>query len=327
MTDLFSQSTQPSTEDPGIPLEAIAPVAVEDPEILIEPDAVAAIPAPAIVEAAVVPMPLMQVLPADFELPALIKFVPDTRLRDAADRACEHALSIQVTGNEGLQQADGALATVRASKKAIEDHFADPVDIANRLHKSLTSARGEWLERIVGAIKVVGDRIYTEQQRLKRIADEERRKAQEEANRQAREEAKREAEAAAKNQAPAQVVQELERRAETAQAPPVSTAAAEPAPLRNTTTTATWKSRIKGTPADDDPNPTIDKLSPAQWDMFKQLLRDIVDDKPGIPRTAIAIDWSVLNGRAKAEKSALNITGIEAFQEGGTRAKPSRGAR
>src|SRR5438045_5745339 len=69
------------------------------------------------------PLPIVQVLPADFPLPALIQFVPDARLRIKADAAAAAALAVIVTGADGLQAADAALVTLRADLQAIEAHF------------------------------------------------------------------------------------------------------------------------------------------------------------------------------------------------------------
>ena len=41
--------------------------------------------------------------------------------------------------------------------------------------------------------------------------------------------------------------------------------------------------------------------------------------------TLFELNWSALNARAKAEKSALSVPGVEAFEEGSVRAKASRG--
>ena len=267
------------------------------------------------------PAALMEVLPADFPLPSLIKFVPNPQLRVAADQSAAYALGVEVSGAEGLQRADVALTTLRASLKAIEDHFAEPVEIANKLHKGLTGTRAEWLSRGKQAIETVGRKVYAEQRRLEAIEAEVRRKAQEEADRQAREAARREAEAAAKAKAPAPVVEELNRQAQTATAAPVRTATPAPT-MRGTSVVSTWKARIAGTPGSDEPNPDISALTPAQRAQVLVLLKAIIDERA--PITAIAIDWSYLNKRAKSDKSTLRIPGIEAFEDGGVRAKGTR---
>lgn len=307
-------------------------VAVEEPDIELEPEEddflledddpeVESNPEPESAAVAVPSVPaLMQVLPADFPLPALIKFIPNAQFRVEAEQAATYALSLEVNGQEGLQRADLALTTLRAAQRAIEDHFADPIDIANKLHKGLTSTRSEWLSAGKSAVETVGRRVYTEQRRLEAIAADERRKAQAEADRIAREAARREAEEAEKAKAPETVVKELKRQAQTATAAPV--AAAAPAALRGTSVVTTWKARPSGTSGADAPNPCTEEMSVAQAEQFMVLLRAIVDGKA--PVCAVQPDWSYLNKRAKADKSTLQIPGVEAFEEGGTRAKGSR---
>lgn len=297
-----------------------------EPEIAIEPDAELAIePEPAIApatEMAFAPLALVEILPADFRLPALIKFVPNPALRVAAEESASYAMAVAVEGPDGLKRADLALAALRASVKAIDEHFEEPTAIANQLHKRLTTVRGEWQASGKTAIETVGRRVWSEQRRLDELAAAERRKAQDEADRQAREVAQREVEAAAKAKAPAPVVEELKRQAETATAPPVAQSASAPPALRNSSTVTTWKARIVGTPGSDEPNPEMATLSAAQRLHVFELLAAIVEGKA--PLAAIALDWSYLNKRAKADKSTLAIPGIEAFEEGGVRAKGSR---
>ena len=311
-------------DEPDVDTPAAA-VVDDEPDIDIPPPIAAVATGPAIVETALVPVALMEVLPADFPLPALIRFVPDGRLKAAAEQASAYALAVDVAGPEGVQRADLALTALRASQKAIEEHFKEPTSIANQLHKSLTGKCSEWLSPGRSALDTVSKRAYAEQQRLQRIADEARRVEQEEANRVAREVAKREAEAAAKNQAPPQVVQELERRAETATAPPVAAAASAPPKLAGSTPVTTWKARPQGTPADAEPNPRIAEMTVEQLAQARVLLRAILDNRA--PITAIEICYATLNGRAKADKSTFNIPGFEAFADGGLRAKSSRAVR
>lgn len=272
---------------------------------------------------AVAPVALMEVLPADFPLPALTKFVPNPLLKVRAEEAANYALSVDVTGPEGIQRADVALTALRASQKAIEECFAEPVDIANQLHKRLTGLRAEWLAPGKAAVETVGRKIYQEQRRLEAIAAEERRKAQAEADRLAREQARREAEAAAKAKAPATVVEELKRQAETATAAPVATpATVAPPVMRGTTVVKTWKARFAGCSTSAVAQPDTDEMDAAQIEQFKALLAAIVIGKA--PITAVSPNWSVLNGRAKSDKSTLSIPGIEAYEDGAVRAKGGR---
>jgi hypothetical protein len=266
-------------------------------------------------------VPLAEVLPADFPLPVLTKFVPNVLLKQRADQAAVYALSVDVTGAEGIERADLALETLSASLKGITEHFAEPCAIANELHKRLTGVRGQWLEPGEQAKRTVGGRIFTERRRLQAIADEARRKAQEEADRQAREQAKREAEAARKNQAPPQVVQELQKRAETASAPPVPDPVPLPA-MRGNTVVATRKARPKGTRSDADPNPDIGEMTPQQIASVKELLKAILEDKA--PIAYIAVNYSALNLYAKAAGDTFNVPGFESVEIGGVRAKGGR---
>lgn len=267
-------------------------------------------------------LPVMQVLPADFRLPALIKFCPNPAVKAAIDQASAYALSLEVVGVEGLQAADLALAAVNDSLKVADAEFEDAASLANELHKGITGTRATWKSTGENAKRLLGTRMYTERQRLEGIAREERRKAQAAADEQARRDAEARAKEAEKNQAPPAVVQQLKQEAKTAVAPPVPVAPPPAAAMRSSTTVTTWKARIKGTPADADANPDIEELTPAQWLEVSQLLSDIANGKA--PRGCVMLNWPYLNGRAKSDKSTLVITGIEAFSEGGVRAKGSR---
>lgn len=306
-----------ATEDVDIEIEPEA-----DIEIEIEPEP--ASPVPPSTEA-LEPARLMEVLPADFRLPALIKFVPNGALRVAAEQAASYALSVAVEGAEGLKLADLAVATLRASLKAIDEHLEEPIGIANELHKRLTGVRSEWKATGAAAVNTVGSRIYTEQRRLEHIAQEERRRIQAEADRVTRENARREAEEAEKAKAPAPVVEELKRQAEVATAAPVSLPLSMPAPLANSTTVKTWKARIVGTPGSEEANPTMAELTAAQRQTVLAAMKDVVEGRA--PMAAFEINWSYLNNRAKADKSTLAIPGFEAVEIGSVRAKSTRGAR
>jgi hypothetical protein len=315
--------TKPST----MFAEAAEPELEPEPELEIEPEPdiepePAAEPEPPATAAPLALVPLMDVLPADFALPALIRFVPDVKLRNAIADAATYALSIDVTGPEGLQRADMAVTAVKTAMKAWDAHLEEPCDIANQLHKRLTGLRGDGLSPGKAASETVGRRIWTEQRRLEAIEAEIRRKAQEEEDRKARARAAAEAVEAERMKAPAPIVEELKRQAATATAPPVARQPATVTPMRGTSVVTTWKARLKGTHGSADPNPDIADLTPAQWEQVRQLLADVI---AGIaPRTCIALDWAYLNRRAKSDKGTLDITGIEAFEEGGVRAKGTR---
>lgn len=283
-------------------------VLVEEPEA--EPQALA-------------PMPLVQVLPADFPLPALIRFVPDPKFRAACDAAADAALAVEVTGADGLVKADEALVTVRAAIKTLEDHFEEPVGIAHRLHSSLTTKRREWATKGAAAVVAVSGRILVEKQRLERIAAEERRKAQEEENRKLREEIAKRAEEAKKAEAPAAVVENLLEQAKTAQAAPVSTvAASSPPKLAGSSTTKKWVCTIKDTPRDAEQNPEMEALTNEQRKEILGLMQEVLAGKA--PLRCFAIDWSYLNARAKSDEGTFAIPHLEAYNAGGLRAKPGR---
>lgn len=266
---------------------------------------------------------LMTILPADFPLPALTRFVPNPALRVATEQAATYALGVDVTGPEGLKRADMALTALRTSQKAIEQHFAEPADIANRLHKQITGTKAEWLQPGKAAIETVGRKMATEQRRLQEIEREERRKAQEEADRLAREAARREAEAAAKAQAPKPVVEELKRQAQTATAAPV--APSTPAPiLTGSTVVTTWRARFTGTSGETVAAPCVDEMSPLQRERFLELVKAVAEGKA--PLNALEPSWAYIQKRARADKSTLNIPGIEAYEDAGVRAKSVRRA-
>lgn len=267
-------------------------------------------------------MPIAELLPADFRLPALIKFCPNPAVKAAIDQAAAYALKLEVVGTDGLAAADLALAAVNDSLKVADAEFEDAAALANELHKNITGTRAAWKAAGENAKKTLGSRMYAEKTRLDKIAADKRRADQEEANRKAREEAEAAAAEALKKKAPAAVVEKLQEQAKTAVAPPVPVAPAPVAAMKSSTTVTTWKARIKGTLPDEDPNPTIENIPSTQWESIAQLLRDIADGK--MPRAAVSLNWSYLNNRAKSDKSTLQITGIEAFAEGSVRAKGSR---
>lgn len=295
-------------------------------ELGIEPETAEVPAGPAQPATPAASLAVMEILPADFPLPILTRFVPDVRLRTAADEAARYALSIEVSGPEGLQAADAALGVIRTSLKDIEDHFAEPKDIANRLHKSITGTLAEWLSTGKGAADTVGRRIYTETQRLKRIEEEARRKAQEEENRRAREEARRRAEEAAKAQAPPAIVENLQKQAEVAQAAPVSTPsmfAGSASVLQHSTLTKRWTCTIAGTPREaETQQPDTEEMTEAQQATFRELLKAIVEGRE--PLVAVSPNWKYLNKRAKADEGLFKMTGIDAYDAGGTRAKGAR---
>jgi hypothetical protein len=277
-------------------------------------------PDPVLVEA--VSPALVEVLGADVALPALVKWVPDTRVRDAALGVATVASAVDVTTEAGFLQADRVLADLRACQKAIAEHFAEPKAIAFRLHRRITGIEGEWLSPGEAALRTLGGRLYDEQRRREREAAEARRRAQDEADRIAREAAAREVAAAAAADVPAPNVEELHARAQTATAAPV--AAAMPAPkLSGSTTVTTWKARLASTTGDREPNPEVALMNAAERASVVTLLRWILE-APDERLAGIEVSWKYWNARAKADKSTLRVPGIEAFEQGSLRGKGGR---
>lgn len=271
---------------------------------------------------------LMQVLPADFPLPALIKFVPNPEVKAALDKAVAYAKSIEVRGKgtEGLAAADLALGELNDRIKATTQEFADAARMADQLHKGITSRRAEWCAEAEETKRAIGRDMYAERERLEAAERERRRLEQAEADRKVREEARIRAEAAKAAEAPPKVIEQLQQAAETATAPPVpETRSSAASAMKGSTTVKTWKARIKGTPAEEDPNPAMEDLSAEQWKQIADLMRDVADGKA--PRACFAIDWSYLNKRAGSDKSTMQITNIEAVLLGSVRAKGSRARR
>jgi len=113
----------------------------------------------------------------------------------------------------------------------------------------------------------------------------------------------------------------MKEQAKVATAPPVASPLHVPA-LRETSTVQNWKARLKGTLADDEPNPDVADLTPAQQAAVMELLAAIVAGSEKL--ACIQLNWSFLNAQAKGSRSTLRIAGIEAFDAGGTRAKGRR---
>lgn len=264
-----------------------------------------------------------EVLAADTDLPPLIRFIPNPAIKARVDEALTYAKSITVAlqGAEAIARADTALGALRSAITTALDHFEDPVSVVNKEHKRLTGARAEWTDEAQATIKKIGRDIFNEQRRLDDLEAAEKRKQQEIEDQRVRDAAAKEAKHAEASGAPAAVVEDLKQQSLTATAPPVSAPSTAP-PLRHNSVAGTWKSRIKGTPADAEPNPDLTEITPAQRAHVLALLKAIIDGKEDL--TCIEINWKKLNGQAKADKSALAITGIESFQDGGVRAKPGR---
>jgi hypothetical protein len=266
-----------------------------------------------------------ELLPADSPLPLLLKFVPNGALRATADAEASALLALQITDDASCRAMDVGLTRARAHKTAIEQHFQEPTDAAFKLHRSLTSKRGEFLEQIERAIKVGGDRIWQFNKQKEREAAEQRRRDQEEADRLARETAQREVEEARAAGIKDSLLEQLEEQAKTATAPPVNTTVQTPREtLRGTTVVDTWKVRLEGTPASAlvlQPEKTAEMSAEERTSVLK-LLKAILEGKA--PISLIRVDWTTANQRVKAEKGTLAIPGLVPYEAGGTRGKSSR---
>lgn len=279
---------------------------------------------PELAEPEVVPdgeVVLARSLPLGFNLPALLRFLPDVRLKQKADAAAAEALAIDVTAEGGLVHADNALVPLRASIAAIEVGFEDPVSLANQLHKRLTGLRGDFSKVASDALALVSRRIYAEKKRQDDLAREAQRQAQEVANAQARAEAAAAAKAAQQAGQSKQVVTVLKQQAKVAVAAPVVSPLPAPV-LASTSTVPKWKARFVGTPAEAEPNPEVGALTEAQQGQMRGLIQAVLDGKA--PLAFFQINWSLINKKAQAEKTTFLVPFLEAFDEGGTRAKARR---
>lgn len=276
------------------------------------------------------PMPLMQILPADFKLPALLKFIPNPEVKVALQKAHEYALSIEIEGKgrDGIALADSALSELAARIKRAEQEFEEPAAIAYDLHRQVTSTRANWVNGARDDYKRIGQKIWREDQRLKDEDAKERRRLQDEANAKARKEAEERLAAAKKNAAPAPVVEKLEQQAKTVTAPPVVAPSAAAGPLMTDNSVITvWKAKLASTPDDvDDAHIDITKLSPAEIADLKTLLKAIIDGRTDL-LCAFSIEWGALDKLAAAQEATFNVPGFVAYKTGGTRKKPARKAR
>lgn len=315
----------PASWAPGRVVET--EIELEVTELEVEPELPLEIePEPAAagsLDPAVISTALIEVLPADFQLPLLTKFIPNPALRTALHEAVQQALAVEVAAPHGLERADVALSAIHRHVKTIEEHFEEPTRVAYDLHRRLTGLRSEWSSEGKDAIKVMARRIFDEHERQHALEREARRREQEEADRQAREAAQREAAQAEAANVPAPIVEEMKQQAQTVTAPPVSAGPGVSSVLRNNSTTRTWKARIAGTSGDaEDQQPCVEALSAPQRAKVLETMKAVLEGRA--PLAVFEINWSYLDKRAKADKSAMGIPGFEAFQVGGVRAKGRR---
>lgn len=267
---------------------------------------------------------IASVMPENFPLLTLLRFIPDVKLKKRADAA-----SARVT--EALAHATeyGALTRIEEArleaKEAIDEidvAFDDVVKLANQLHKRLTGLRSDFQGAAVGAVALADRALIAEKRRLDAIAETARREAQEAANKQMREAAEKAAAEAAKRKAPASVVAEMKASAKTIVAPPVPTPASASSALVSSSLSDKYKARLLGTTDDQDPNPDVVDMTPAQRESFVTLLAAVRGDLSKLHY--LAVNWKVLNAIVKVDKKTFEFPGIEPFNEGSLRSKGRR---
>lgn len=271
---------------------------------------------------------IAEILPADFPLPVLIRFVPRIEHKRALDKAVVYALGIDVVGREKLELADSALGAMRHCMNVIKRDFEEPAQIADQLHKGVTGVRADWLREAEAATKTVGTRVAKEKQKIDDAAAAERRRQQALADQQAREEAQARVEAAKKDEAPPEVVESLQSQANVARAepvrPPAGTAGAS-LTLAHSNVVTTWKARFAGTGqmGDDDPHPEMKDWTDLHRAGMLALCKAVLDGHAPIMALGEP-NWQYLDARAVADQKTLSIPGIEAFASSGARAKGQR---
>lgn len=265
---------------------------------------------------------LARSLPQDFDLPLLLQFLPDIRLKQKVDALAAQALAIDVTTPTGLQDADAALGRVKDGLKEILQNFSEPTSLAHQLHVRLTGLRADFGAAGTSAETVVGKRIYAENTRRAAVEAEERRKVQEAADAEAREAARKAAAEAAKSGVAKEVVAEMKQAAKTATAPPVAARTA-PALTRNTAL-PDWRVRLEGTLTEaEEAHPCVADMTAPELASLKTLLHAIVVGQ--VPLAAIKeLNWGYLDKRAGAEKTTMLIPGLVAYDAGSVRARPRR---
>mgnify|MGYP000379062933 CR=1 FL=1 len=264
----------------------------------------------------------VDLLPASFQLPPLVRFVPNVGLFETLERAVAVAEAIDVAGAPGLQKADAALGDVRDAMKAIEAHFDEPKRLAHEEHKRITGKLAEWLKVGEQAVDTVGARILAATERLEQAARDQARREQEALDAEARAQARQEADFAAAAGAPADVVDALTVAAETATAQTVTTVEPAGVDLTRNAKSTTWKARLVGTAPGAEINPDSAELTPAQVPGFEDLLSAVLEGRAS--RACVAVNWSYVNKRAGADKTALQIPGLEAVKVSGLKGKRGR---
>lgn len=292
---------------------------------------------PAAVPAAVVevqlepaPMPLMQILPADFRLPALTKFIPNPAVKARIDTALAYAKTIEIDGKgqDALAKMDPALTELNDAIAAGDAEFEDAAGIAFELHRYVTGKRAEWVNGPKADAKAFGTAVWKETERLKTEAERERRRDQEAANAKAREEAAAAAAEAARNKAPAPILQKLQEQAKTAVAAPVAPPARSfggfGGSTSSNTVVTTWKARLASTSEEaEELAPALTALSPDEQADVLKLFAAIVGGRTDL-LALVSVNYGAINKLAVSQESTFNVPGFVAYKTGGTRKKARR---
>lgn len=256
----------------------------------------------------------------DLPIVRLLQFLPDVRLKAKVTAAEMRAKAADVTSVDGLQRADAEAAGLRLAIAEAREAFEFACDLANKLHKRLTGLRADFIGSADETLARLNGDIYRERKRLEEAAEQERQVRQAAADAEARRATEQAAREAKKQGAQAEIVAALKAQAKTATAPPV---AAPPVPvLTQSSTVERWKARLRGTLDGEEPNPKTEDMTPEQRLQLIELLKALIAGRAAL--ALVQVDWSRVNKRAAAEKSTLDIPGLEAFDVGGVRGKARR---
>ena len=212
----------------------------------------------------------------------------EQRFVQVGQLAIKAANELSVTDGESYATAAKYTQGYAARKKEIEDYWREPKQAANRMHKDLVAREKTMLQPIEQANTIVQNKMkayITEQERIRRQAEEEARRLREEEAKRLLEEAVKaeaegDAESAAMNMAMAETVSEMDV------AP--SVAHLEPLKVEGVSSRKTWKARV-----------TNETLVPAYYNNME--LR--------------TINSSMLNTIARTTKGTAKIPGVEFYED------------
>lgn len=247
----------------------------------------------------------------DFNIETLLTFLPDIKLKHNLEALTAEALAVDVKADGGLELADEKLNELKSEIKATERCFDDPVAMANALHKRMTGLRADFCKAASLAVDEMSRRVYAETRRREQLAREEKQRQQAEADRLAREAAARARATAEKSGAAAPVLQQLDKMAKTATAPPV---AGPPAPKLTSSMSEKYEARLV---ADGGQPAAVADMTEPERVAFSTLVEAVAEGRA--PLSCLVPDWKYLNGRAKGEKTAFQIAGLVAVDVGSVR--------